>query len=222
MMTIREKYRGNAENSFKKLSEHSCKPILLVPYDDASLPDKAVASAGADDVISYKKLIEMTPNEAAKALKKVKIITGRCDKSKLIELAKAAGKTVGTTAVDVHDALECENADAVYASSESCTAAKEIADCTALDGIESVAVSMDCADEIRKGASAYEALRAAIIVLMAAAMYFGAKIGASAVGNAVIIGAAAVGTLLTGISALRFGQICKRHCTESGAKEVRS
>lgn len=222
MMTIREKYRSNAENSFKKLSEHSCKPILLVPYDDASLPDKAVAGAGADDVISYKKLIEMTQNEAAKALKKVKIITGRCDKSKLIELAKAAGKTVGTTAVDVHDALECENADAVYASSESCTVAKEIADCTALDGVESIAVSMDCADEIKKSSSAYEALRAAIIVLMAAAMYFGAKIGVSAVSNAVIIGAAAVGTLLTGISALRFGQICKRHCTESGAKEVRS
>ena len=222
MITIREKYRGNAENSFKKLSEHSCKPILLVPYDDASFPDMTVANAGADDIISYKKLIEMPPNEAAKALKKVKMITGRCDKSKLIGLAKAAGKTVGTTAVDVHDALECENADAVYASSESCTAAKEIADCTALDGVESIAVSMDCADEIRKGASAYEALRAVMIVLMAAAMYFGAKIDAYALGITVIIGAAAVGTLLTGISALRSGQICKRNCAESGSKEVRS
>ena len=81
---------------------------------------------------------------------------------------------------------------------------------------------MDCADEIRKGASAYEALRAVMIVLMAAAMYFGAKIDAYALGIAVIIGAAAVGTLLTGISALRSGQICKRNCAESGSKEVRS
>lgn len=222
MMTIREKYRSDAENVFKKLAENGCKPILLVPYQDASLRDKAVAGAGADDVISYKKLIGMIPGEAAKALKKVKMITGRCDKSKLIELAKTSGKTVGTTAVDVHDALECENADAVYASAESCTAAKEIADCTALDGIDSIAVGMDCADEIRKSASAYEALRAVIIVLMAAAMYFGAKISIPALGIAVIIGATAVGTLLTGVSALRFGRICKRYCAESGSKEVRS
>ena len=221
MMTIREKYRSNAENSFKKLSEHGCKPILLVPCDDASLPDKAVAGAGSDDVISYKKLIEMTPNEAAKALKKVKIITGRCDRSKLIGLAKASGKTVGTTAFDVHDALECENADVVYSAAESCTAAKEISDCTAFDGLYSAAVSMDCSDIIRKYAAAYELTRILTLTLAAAAMYFGTKIGSPALSSAVIIGAAAAAALLTGILALRFGQICKKRCADSGSKEVR-
>ena len=222
MMTIREKYRSGADNAFKKLSEHGVRPILLVPYDEASLRDKAVAGAGADDSVPYKKLAEMTPSEAAKALKKAKIITGRCDKSKLIELAKAAGKTVGTTAVDVHDALECEEADAVYASAEACTAAKEIADCTALDGLSSIAVSMDCSAEIRKHASGYEALRAAMIAMAAAAMYFGENISTPVLGAGVMIGAAAVGTLITGFSALQLGKSCKKRCTESDSKEVRS
>lgn len=218
MVTIREKYRSNAESGFKKLAEHGCKPILLVPYDDAALPDKAVASAGADDVISYEKLIAMNSGEAAKALKKVKIITGRCDKSKLIELAKSAGMTVGTTAVDVHDVLECEDADAVFASSESCTAAKDIADCTAFDGIYSAAVSMDCSDEIRKCASGYEITRAAAVLCAAASMYFGAMISAHVLSSAVIICASAVFILLTGIN---FGGVCKKSCSEIGSKEVR-
>lgn len=218
MMTIREKYRSNAESGFKKLAEHGCKPILLVPYEEASLPDKAVASAGADDVISYEALIAMNSGEAAKALKKVKIITGKCDKSKLIELAKSVGKTVGTTAVDVHDALECDDADAVFASSESCNAAKDIADCTALDGIYSAAVSMDCSDEIRKCASGYEAVRAISVLCAAASMYFGTMISAPALSIAAVIAAAVVFILLTGIN---FGSVCKKRCAEVGSKEVR-
>lgn len=219
MMTIREKYRSNAESAFKKLSEHGCKPILLVPYEDASLPDKAVTSAGADDVISYKELVGMTAGEAAKALKKVKIITGRCDKSKLIELVRSTGKTVGTTAVDVHDALECEEADIVFAAAESCMAAKDIADCVANDGIYSAAVSMDCSNEIRKCAAGYEIIRAVAVINAALAMYFGSKISIPALSIAVIIGAAAVGILLMGIN---FGKICKKRCADCGSKEVRS
>lgn len=221
MITIREKYRSSAENGFKKLAEHGCKPILLVPYEEASLPDKAVTSAGADDVISYEKLIAMSSGDAAKALKKVKIITGRCDKSKLIGLAKSVGKTVGTTAVDVHDALECEEADVVFASSESCTAAKDIADCIAFDGIYSAAVSMDCSDEIRRAASGYEITRAAAVLCAAASMYFGAAISASVLSNAVIICAAAVFILLTGLMGIKFGSVCKKLCAEIGSKEVR-
>lgn len=217
MITIREKYRSGAENAFKRLSEQGSRPILLVPCEEASLPDKAVASAGADDVISYKELIEMTPSEAAKALKRVKLITGRCDKSRLVELAKAAGKTVGTTAADVNDALECENADAVYASAESCTAAKEISDCIALDGIDSVAVSMNCSDEIRKCAFSYNVIRTAMLIFAAAVMYFGSGFGAAA-----FIGAAAINITITGLAAFLLGKLCKTRCAENGSKEVRS
>lgn len=221
MMTIREKYRGISETAFKKLTEHGSRPILLVPYDEAALPDKAVTSAGADDVISYKELAEMGRAEAAKTLKRVKIITGRCDKSKLIGIARSAGKTVGTTAVDVHDALECEEANTVFAADESCIAAKEIADCIASDGIYSAAVGMGCSKEIKKCASIYDILRIVLLVLNAAAMFFGIGIASPALSIAVIIISAAVDALLTGIVALQLGKVCKKRCAECGSKEVR-
>lgn len=219
MITIREKYRSNAEGAFKTLSENGCRPIMLVPYSEASLPDKAVTSAGADDVISYAELAQMSAGEAAKTLKKVKIITGKCDKSKLVELAKASGKTAGTTAVDVHDALECGDADAVFAASESCAAAKEISDCVSYDGLYSVAVSKKCSDDIRNCAAVYEVIRDLMLIFAAAMMYFGSELGAAA-----FIGAPLIDIVITGAAALLLGKLCKKRCADcdEDLKEVRS
>lgn len=219
MITIREKCRSSAENAYKTLAEHGCRPVLLVSDSEASLPDRALTSAGADDEMPFEKLAAMLPNEAAKALKKVKIITGKCDKGQLIEIAKSAGKSVGITAVDVKDVFECENADTVYASSESCAAAKEFSDCTVYNGLESAAVSMECSAEIRRAAAGYEVIRAVMLILAAAMMYFGAQFGSAA-----FIGAALLDIVITGLAAFLLGKLCKKSCSECEitSKEVRS
>ncbi|MGN0553024.1 MAG: cation-transporting P-type ATPase [Oscillospiraceae bacterium] len=219
MITIREKCRSSAESAYKALSEHGCRPVLLVADSEASLPDRALTSAGADDEIAFEKLVAILPNEAAKTLKKIKIITGKCDKEQLIEIAKLAGKTAGVTAVDVKDVLECENADTVYASYESCAAAKDFSDCVVYDGLASVAVSMECSAEIRRAAAGYEVIRAVMLILAAAMMYFGAQFGSFA-----FIGAALLDIVITGLAAFLLGRICKKRCAECDktSKEVRS
>lgn len=219
MITIREKRRSSAEGTFKMLSEHGCKTVLLASESEASLPDRAFASAGADDVIAFEKLVKMSPNEAAKTLKKIKIITGKCDKGQLIGIAKSAGKTVGITAADIQDVFECENADTVYASSESCAAAKAFSDCVVYDGLASVAVGMECSAEIRRAAAGYEVIRAVMLILAAAMMFFGARFGSAA-----FIGAALIDIAITGLAAFLLGKLCKKRCSEceKTSKEVRS
>lgn len=214
MITIREKVRRNAEKSWGELSKLDKRPILLVPDNEASLPDKALTAAGAENIISFEKLAAMDNNEAAKALKKIKIITGRCSKEQLIELA--SGKSVGITAIDARDAIECEKADTVYAAYESCAAAQEISDAVFYEGINSFAANNECSANVRKTALGYEMLRFAMMIITAAAMLFAGALGAAA-----FTGATLMCILITGLGSLLLGKLCKMRCADCDKKEAR-
>lgn len=198
MLTIREKYRSGTDNAFKELAECGCHPILLVK-GEASLPDKAAASAGSGDSVSFSEL--MSEENPLARLKKVKIITGNYDKKALLELC--SGKKVGVSAVTVEDStLE---ASVVYTAEGSCAAATDIADCVSYNGITGAVMSIKCTSEIKKAAAVYNIIRSVMLLLTALTLYFGAEIG--------VLFCIAVIMILGGSAAL-IGNICKKRCSD--------
>ena len=196
LLTVHEKLRKDSAAMFRAMTSKGTRAILLTgeaELTSVSMPVKAVTGAGINEVISFEKLAEMNEDDARRMLPAIKVITGSVNKELLLALAKGGKYTVGITALTRDDTEASAEADVIYASSLSCRAAKNNADVILSDGLTSLAKYNTYSRKIKGAAIGYTAYHTALMLLTAAAVFFG-------------INTAALTTVLTGAGCIFFGR----------------
>ncbi|MCD7730051.1 MAG: hypothetical protein LUI05_00960 [Oscillospiraceae bacterium] len=173
MVTVHEKLRSSAANAYRAMRSDGVPVIMLAEGSSAeavSIADKAVTGAGIDEIIPFERLEEMPLEEAARVLRKIKIITGKTDREKLVKIVHDMKKTVGITACDYRSLEESAEADVIYAASSGCMAAKSEADAILYDGLASMLNYNGYCRRINSAAVGYNILRIFMLALSAVMM----------------------------------------------------
>lgn len=213
MMTLHEKLRSSSAGAYKQFASLGSRVIILSEGgtpEAVSIGDKAVTGAGSDEVIAFDVLEKMDRAEAEKALKRVKLITGRADREYLISLVHGMKRTVGMTVSGCGELEAAEEADVIYAAPEGCMAARASADAVLCGGLKSMLDYGKYCRSIKGAASGYNALRIVMLalsaVMMNAAMVY-------SFGNIAYYGAVVLNILFGAASCALFGRI-------SGAADI--
>jgi hypothetical protein len=211
MLTLSEKQRSSAPAAYKALSKETSGVIILSessPSDYVAPADGAVTGASRDEIISFVELRKMEMSAAQKALKKIKIITGKADKEYLIDLCRSMKKTVGVAVLNWDDMDAAKDADVLYASSVGCMAAAREADAVIDDGLASIELYSEACRSIRGDAAGYGISRIVTLVLSAFAM---SPMAVNVFGN-LSFGLAAALNIAAGIAAcVIFGRKDRKH-----------
>lgn len=173
MITLHEKLRSSSAGAYKQFASLGSRVIILSEGgspEAVSIGDKAVTGANSDEVIAFEALEKMETSEAEKTLKKVKMITGKADRERLISLVHGMKKTVGMTVSDSRELEASEEADVIYAASKGCMAARDSSDAVLYDGLKSMLDYGKYCRSIKGAAGGYNALRIVMLTLSAAMM----------------------------------------------------
>lgn len=213
MMTLHEKLRSTAAEAYKQFASLGSRVIILSEGgtpEAVSIGDKAVTGANSDEVIAFDALEKMETSEAEKALKKVKMITGKADREYLINLVHGMKKTVGMTVSGCGELEAAEEADVIYAAPTGCMAARDSADAVLYDGLKSMLDYGKYCRSIKGAAGGYNIFRIVMLalsaVMMNAAMVY-------SFGNIAYYGAVVLNILFGAASCALFGRI-------SGAPDI--